>query len=418
MTKSHAFSVTSATYEETGGSLQPLDLSAALDQFKLGDFETRWEIAKALPQFGTAAIAPLIHLLQDFDDEDGDWDLPWFIAQVLGTFQHPEAIAALAELMRTTDQADVAEMAATALARCGVNAIACLTNLLQTSHTRPLAVQALAQIQHADVVAPLLSMTSDASPSIRSTVLDALSHFYHPTITRCLVQGLQDVSPLVRKAAIVGVGLQAELLDADPVELLALLLMDLNPSVSHQAALALGRLRTDQAAHELIQVLLSASPSIDLQLACVRALGWIQTPDALHGLAQGLDLATPVAIEIVTVLGRVQLPALKAIATQILVATVSTDGRQPAIALKQAIALSLGQLGDPQAVDSLIHLLADDEASVQFHAIAALKHLDAETVWQRFHHFFHAANSTVALKAGMAIAQQDWGWGKEDFQSN
>ncbi|NJN86163.1 MAG: HEAT repeat domain-containing protein [Leptolyngbyaceae cyanobacterium SL_7_1] len=125
MTKSPAFSVTSATSEGNGGAFLPaIDLPTALEQFKLGDFDTRWEMAKLLPQFGSAAIAPLIDLLHDLDSEEDDWDLPWFIAQVLGTFQHPEAIAPLVDLMQTTDRPDVAEMAATALARSGVSAIA------------------------------------------------------------------------------------------------------------------------------------------------------------------------------------------------------------------------------------------------------------------------------------------------------
>jgi len=43
--------------------------------------------------------------------------------------------------------------------------------------------------------------------------------------------------------------------------------------------------------------------------------------------------------------------------------------------VKQAIALSLGQLGDMQAIDPLIQLLADADAGVKLHVITALKQL-------------------------------------------
>jgi len=43
--------------------------------------------------------------------------------------------------------------------------------------------------------------------------------------------------------------------------------------------------------------------------------------------------------------------------------------------VKQKIALSLGQLGDMQAIDPLIQLLADADAGVKLHVITALKQL-------------------------------------------
>jgi len=51
----------------------------------------------------------------------------------------------------------------------------------------------------------------------------------------------------------------------------------------------------------------------------------------------------------------------------------SASDQSPSV--KQAIALSLGQLGDMQAIDPLIQLLADADAGVKLHVITALKQL-------------------------------------------
>ncbi|MBC6435781.1 HEAT repeat domain-containing protein, partial [Nostoc sp. HG1] len=53
------------------------------------------------------------------------------------------------------------------------------------------------------------------------------------------------------------------------------------------------------------------------------------------------------------------------------------------VSVKSAIALSLGQLGKMQAIEPLISLLADSNASVRLHAIAALKNLDREAAHQQ-----------------------------------
>ena len=51
--------------------------------------------------------------------------------------------------------------------------------------------------------------------------------------------------------------------------------------------------------------------------------------------------------------------------------------------VKQAIALSLGQLSELRAIDALIQLLADPDARVKLHVIRALKNLGSEAAhWQ------------------------------------
>ncbi len=76
--------------------------------------------------------------------------------------------------------------------------------------------------------------------------------------------------------------------------------------------------------------------------------------------------------------------------------------------IKSAIALSLGQLGEMQAIEPLILLLADSNASVRLHAIAALKNLDEEATYQQLQELANNATLTADLQQGIAIALAEW----------
>lgn len=391
-------------------------LDAALERLKLGDFQTRWDVAKTLPDFGAATIAPLLTILEE---EDTDWELLWFVARILGNLNDPAVIAALIHLLKTADHAEVSGMAATALTNYGVAAIEPLSDLLQDESTRLLAVQALVQIRHADVVAPLLGAASDPSPTIRAAAIEALSHFYDPAIAAALLTALNDLNPQVRKAAVVGLGIQAHQFDQpELVEHLKQRLWDFNPNVCTQAAIALARVGTDPAADALFELLQSSHTPLPLQMAAVRSLARIDTVHALNHLQHLLHPTTtppnpPIHSstqqEILTVLGRVESPTAKAKATEILLELLNsrhslTEPPQQ----RQTIALSLGQLGQLQSLDALIALLADPHAGVRFHAIAALKQLQSETAYQRLQALAATENLEPELQAGVNMALQEW----------
>jgi HEAT repeat protein len=76
--------------------------------------------------------------------------------------------------------------------------------------------------------------------------------------------------------------------------------------------------------------------------------------------------------------------------------------------IKSAIALSLGQLGEIQAIEPLISLLADSNTSVRLHAIAALKNLDGEAAHQKLQQLANNAALTPDLQQGIAIALAEW----------
>jgi HEAT repeat protein len=389
-------------------------LNMAIALLKTEDFQTQWDVAKLLPKFGEAAIVPLVELLQD---EQTDEDLLWFVARTLGQFDHPTATTALVDLLQRSDNSEVIGVAATALAVQGERAIAPLTTLLAAENSRLIAIHALAQTRHPAVVDPLLSVAQDADPAVRAAAIDALSHLADARILPILLEALRDRIAEVRRVAVIALGLRADLTHtADWVDHLKPMLWDFNLEVCRQAAIALGRVGTDEAAAALSEVLRSPYTPMPLQLEAVRSLGWIATDDALTHLQHSLDANSaadlPRIQEVVTTLGRIEPTAAKPRATEILLQLLKTNN--PIIHtlnVQQAIALSLGQLGQPQSIDALIQLLAVQDARVQLQAIAALKQLDADAAYQQLQIIAQQdaqPNVTPELRQGVAIALREW----------
>lgn len=395
-----------APLEESERS-QLLDL--AIEVLEYGDFHQRWDIAKVFPKLGQSAYAPLIEILQD---EDADEELRWYAARILGEFNHPAAITALVELLKTGESEELSAMAAAALGQLGSSAVAALTELLAFDDTRLLAVRSLCQIRRSETIAPLLSVVEDHLVAVRSAVIEALSSFHDPRIPPVLLSALDDLAAPVRREAVTGLSFRPDLREElDLVNRLMPRLYDFNLEVCAAAAIALGRLGTDTAAAALFQVLQSPNTPGSLKIEIVRALGRVGTATGLEYLRSCLNQPEAVTVwqEIVTVLGRVEQPDLTTRAANILIEMLKSG--HPASqheSVKQAIALSLGQLGEIQALDWLIQLLADADAGVRLHAIAALKHLAPEAAHRQLEQL--ATNEALApdLKQGVAIALSEW----------
>ncbi|MBE9228246.1 HEAT repeat domain-containing protein [Phormidium sp. LEGE 05292] len=355
----------------------------ALEILTWGDFQDRWDVAKIFPGLGKQAIAPLISILQD---EEADEELCWFAARILGEFNDSAVISALVELLKTSESEELTAMATTALANQGKNAIAALTELLNQEEWRLLSVRGLAHIRTKETITPLLSVVNESNVLVRTIAIEALGSFHDPLILPVLLAALKDVAASVRKEAVIALGVRSDLKDQlNLVKILKPLLWDFNLEVCQQTAIALGRLGTDEAAEALFSLWESKVTPLPLQLQAIRALSWVETPQAIAYLkqifqqdfavnAQQIDSQLLIWQEIITVLGQVQAANLIPMATQDLIELLNSS--HPAIDLpeiRQNIATSLGLLADPQAVDSLQSLLSDRDAVVQLHAIAALK---------------------------------------------
>ncbi|HAA32999.1 MAG TPA: PBS lyase [Cyanobacteria bacterium UBA8553] len=381
-------------------------LNLALDVLSAGDFQERWEVAKVFPKLGLIAIAPLIEILQD---EDADLELRWFTGRILGEFNHPTVITTLVELLKTSEDEDLVAMAATALSSVGESAVDALASLLADPESRLLATKSLSQIRRPETIAPLLGVVGDSQVAVRSTAIEALSNFHDPRIQPILLDALDDRAAVVRKQAVIGLGLRWELQEQlNLLNRLKPLLYDFNIEVCQQVAIALGRLKTDEAAHALFDVLKSPATPHPLTFDIIRALGWMETVKSLDYLQQALaGVSVECAIEIIRVLGRSEEPVLKTKAAQILIDFLNSEHpAATAIPVKQALAEAWGQLGEDGAIDVLLELLGDSEDSVRLHAIAALKNFS--TARQQLEQLATVENLTPELKQGIAIALAQW----------
>lgn len=405
-------------------------LTLALSMLEMGDFQQRWEITKVLTNLGNIAIPPLIDILED---EDAESELRWYAARTLGEFQHPDAIAPLMELLKTDEDEELKAIAVTALGQMGTVAIATLSELLLDEDTRLLAVRSLCCIRKPETITPLLSVVQDSQAAIRAAAIEALSSFHDERVPPRLLNALDDIAATVRRAAVLGLGFRPDLHQAlDLVTRLQPKLYDFNLEVCCAAAVSLSRMGSDDAAKYLFDLLISPQTPIKLQLETIRALSWVGTPRSLEYLQQVLNQSTSETLwqEIVTVLGRVQKPQLTTPAAEILLQILrclscgtlrerraSLREATPTLTqhpvteianVKSAIALSLGQLGKMQAIEPLISLLADHNASVRLHAIAALKNLDGSATHQQLQHLATNATLSPDLQQGIAIALAEW----------
>jgi HEAT repeat protein len=381
-------------------------LNLALDVLDAGDFQERWEVAKVFPKLGAIAIAPLLEILED---EDADLELRWFAGRILGEFNHPSVIPRLVEFLKTSEDEDLLVVAATALSSLGDSAVDALASLLADSESRLLATRALSQIRRPEIIAPLLGVVHDTEVAVRSTAIEALSSFHDPRIPPVLLEALDDRAAVVRKEALIGLGLRSDLREElDLLNRLKPLLYDFNIEVCKQAAIALGRLGTDEAALALFDVLKSPATPVPLTSELICALGWVGTVKSLDYLQQALaGVSVECACLIVRVLGRREEPALKTKAAQILIDFLNSEHpAAKATTVKQALAEAWGELRQIDAIDALIGLLADSEDSVRLHAIAALKNFP--TARQQLEQLAGDEQVAPALKEGVAIALAEW----------
>jgi HEAT repeat protein len=397
----HILSVIECIYKEklvSDASHDMSTLAAALEVLQSGDFHARWDAAKAISSFGERAIAPLAQLLQN---PDSDLELQWVAARTLGEFQHPDALMALATLLRTTQDDEIGEIAAETLGRMGAAAIPALEDYLQNHRTTLPAIQALAHIRDAQTIPLLLRAVQHERVAVRAAALEALSAFHRPQVVPALIEGLRDASPSVRQIAVMGLGYRPQE-PLDFVPMIQPLLQDDSLPVSQQAALALGRLGQSQPLLESFKT----DCAFPLKGTIIQALGQVADRQALQDLQQVFELSVEsldLARGAVDAIARVQ--ALQPFATQILLEILERP--QPPVLL-QVIAMGLGQLGQAEAMEPLIQLLAESDMGVRLHAIAALKQLQNCDAHQRLETLARDSQTQPQLAVGIAIALQEW----------
>ena len=125
-------------------------------------------------------------------------------------------------------------------------------------------------------------------------------------------------------------------------------------------------------------------------MVCSADFGEFQHPEAIAPLVELLktdedEELKAIAVTVLGQMGTVAIAALSELLLEEETRLFAVRSQHPVteiVNIKSAIALSLGQLGEIQAIEPLISLLADSNASVRLDAIAALKNLDREAAHQ------------------------------------
>ena len=356
------------------GNQQVLDLT--LQILTQGDFEQQWEIAKIFPKLGEIAILPLVKMIHD---SEVDLENRWFAARILGEFGRPPVIAALIEIIRTNEDAELTAISIGSLTKIGTPAISALTQILATpvsTTQRGMAVTILAQIRHSQTIEPLIQVIDDPDPQLRTTIVEALGSFHDPRIPPLLLVKLTDVAAIVRRAAVVSLSLRSDLaIELDLSQQLRALLFDLDVTVCEATALGLSRLPDPRVVGILAEVLSSPRSPDRLKSAVILALGWIGSREAIDSAIVALDrISADFAPEIIVGIGKTDREQLYA-SQQLVAYLYSRDLSTHPTPVKQELAAALGNLGDTASVRALIELASDPDDRVRLHAITAISKL-------------------------------------------
>jgi HEAT repeat protein len=389
------------------------EIAAALDTLRSGDFQVRWDAAKQLENCGDEVVAPLLALLKE---SEFDAELQWFIAQILGSLEHPEVILALGQLLERSEDEEVRLKAAQSLAGLGGSAFAQLSTCLKDPHRQMMAVRALTQIDRPEVVPLLLEAAQTGTAEVRSIAFEALDPFVDPRILGVLWDGLTDPSPEVRKAAIAALATRTQDCPAeDLVQQLIPYLEDADLTVAAQAARSLGRLATEGGAIALARKGCESTLDPTLQETIIQALGWIGSLTAIDGLmkiwqalAQQVPLPERRMQNVLTSFAGITGAGERSRAVEQVMELVRSPVLQQVKTLRAQAVLSLGRLADAAMLQCLVNLLEDPDYVVQLHVVAALKQIDAALAYEIIRQRRSETDITDELGKGLAIALQEW----------
>jgi HEAT repeat protein len=359
-----------------GNTLSPQErLELALKILEFGDFSQKWAVAKIFPRLGEIVINRLIPIIEN---EDNNLEYRWFATKILGSFDNPEVVISLVNLLQNTDNEELRDIIANSLANLGDLAIKKLDSLLTQPEHRFLVTKTLAQIPNPQVILSLLMVVEDPNPQIRITALEGLSNFYDERIFPVLIKALKDPVSQVRKEAVTALKFWRNIISEEIlIKNLEPLLFDLNLEICQQTAISISCFKNDHASSILFRVLSSAHTPIPLQLTIIQSLGWMENQQGLIYLEKALNFVNAdVILAIIQVLGEITNSSLIDQATNILIKFYQSQHSSLKDCItRKILAYSLGNLNVKDAQEILNILKQDTDHSVRLHAITALKHL-------------------------------------------
>jgi HEAT repeat protein len=378
-----------------------LSLAASADD----DLESAREIAKFLDY--ELAVPALLAFLTD---PATDPEQQWLLLEFLGKCPPALTVAQVADCLVTATNSAVVDCLVRALVEFGPEAIDHLTVLLRQPEQRMIAIAALARIRHSQTIEPLLSVMTDPDPVVQEIALEALSSFHDQRVPPLLLTKLTDIHATLRRVAATGLGLRKDLvLTLDLVSNLQPLLQDPEPAVAIAAAVALGRMDTDDAGAALTSIDPAWSSELGLQI--LRSLGWLNRVAVLDALDRILEQevvdgwSENAAIEAIRAVGQQRVDADRA--SQSLMNFLKRSAASLTVRSQQEIVVAIGNLQGSQMVDHLVQCLDDAQKPVRWQAIYFLQQ-QGETVHARLQALAARPNNLPELQSTLAECLSSW----------
>jgi HEAT repeat protein len=349
-----------------------------------GDFEQRWLVSKELLKFGEGIIAPL---LTHWQNPSATIEHRWFAGRLLGNFVGTEITVALTEIFSQPGDQDLWAIAAEGLSKQGTLALTAISALLTNPDSRSLAVSILAQLSQPEALPLLKNLATDQDPTIRAQALQALGQYSPAPLMPIFLQAIADPFAKVRRQGVEGLGLYLKSLppQSDPAQVenilhqLHPLLLDLDPVVCQQTAIAISQSPTAASIEILAKTLASPHTPEPLRFTVIKCLGWMETEASLAALAtvfanpcHGQSLADLTLV--IQTLGRIKTPLHQLTAGKILLTFAqSNHPYQQNPNLRKQLSQSWAQLHYLSALSLLQSWQNEADIGVKLHAQAALK---------------------------------------------
>ncbi|MFP4324315.1 MAG: HEAT repeat domain-containing protein [Anaerolineales bacterium] len=237
--------------------------------------QLRFSAVDALAQLGQTALYALIDALTVRDAA-----LRKHIIVTIGRLGAPEAVNALADILRTDADPDVRSSAAVALGQSGDSGTVVPLFAALRDDPNPLvrrrAAYGLGQLHPREILLPLVPYLLDPDRSVRDAVASALPKFPDPPLERLADQLLDATLPEMRAAAALALGILRAYNARDAV---GGALRDPAPEVRLAAAISIGRLLAEDYVEHLAALLQDTRQPFDWsrRRVCDAAAGALET---------------------------------------------------------------------------------------------------------------------------------------------
>ncbi|MFZ2384730.1 MAG: HEAT repeat domain-containing protein [Candidatus Omnitrophota bacterium] len=370
-------------YENYGQAVAPL-----IDKLNSADPAEMNSAIKALGKIGEPAVVPLINkfLGTGYEGVKGAMDALLEIGV--------PAVDPLIDTLPTQESGNLANVIYL-LGQIGEKrAAGSLIPFLKSDDvtTQKITVYSLGLIKDSSAVSPLIDLLRDTGSSdYRDLIIESLGEIGDPLAVDSLIHLLKDSDPSIRVDA---AGALGSIKDSRATGALAVALKDENTDVVTAAAEALGKIGTDEAVTLLLNTLTGGTDSESRAASSGLAVAGASAVEPLIGILENGESGYKVKLYAAEALGKLKdaraiepltrlmetgsnanvetaanaLVSIGKDSTLSLIGLLNNDDYQ----VKEAAVESLGKIGDPRAIESLIACFSEGNSTLAWAAKDAL----------------------------------------------